>query len=215
MLFLLIITALAVLFVTKAWSGPDIQGRKRLLVAGLLLATAAGAFFSWLDPGDIWKRWEAMANTPVLALEDRDKLALDSLRMSREHLADGVGVGAFEVAYPTYQTSVTDLVIDFAHNDYAQFFAEAGIIGSGAGLHRCVFHPVIPAPAPAVPGSGWLVAVGGGYRSLRNLGAQLLRFQPPHPSQRRLVCVCNWTGGTSVSGLLRRKCNPISESITK
>ena len=70
-----------------------------------------------------------MANTPVLALEDRDKLALDSLRMSREHLAHGVGVGAFEVAYPTYQTSVTDLVIDFAHNDYAQFFAEAGIMG--------------------------------------------------------------------------------------
>jgi O-antigen ligase len=128
-LFLLIITALAVLFVTKAWSGPDIQGRKRLLVAGLLLATAAGAFFSWLDPGDIWKRWEAMANTPVLALQDRDKLALDSLRMSREHLAHGVGVGAFEVAYPTYQTLVTELVIDFAHNDYAQFFAEAGIMG--------------------------------------------------------------------------------------
>jgi O-antigen ligase len=128
-LFLLIITALAVLFVTKAWSGPDIQGRKRLLVAGLLLATAAGAFFSWLDPGDIWKRWEAMADTPVLALEDRDKLALDSLRMSREHLAHGVGVGAFEVAYPTYQTSVTDLVIDFAHNDYAHFFAEVGLLG--------------------------------------------------------------------------------------
>jgi hypothetical protein len=149
-----------------------------------LLATAAGAFFSWLDPGDIWKRWEAMANTPVLALEDRDKLALDSLRMSREHLADGVGVGAFEVAYPTYQTSVTDLVIDFAHNDYAQFFAEAGIMGSGAGLHRCVFHPIIPAPAPAVPGSGWLAAVGCGRGGLRNLGVQLLRFQPPHPSQR-------------------------------
>lgn len=119
----------AILAVAIAWSGPDIQGRRRLLVTGLLLATAAGAFFSWLDPGDIWKRWEAMANTPVLALEDRDKLALDSLRMSREHLAHGVGVGAFEVAYPAYQTWVTDLVIDFAHNDYAQFFAEAGLLG--------------------------------------------------------------------------------------
>jgi O-antigen ligase len=94
-----------------------------------LLATVGGAFLFWLDPGDMWKRWEETADAPVLALGSRDKLALDSLRMSREHLAHGVGIGAFEVAYPTYQTFVTDLVIDFAHNDYAQFFAEAGIMG--------------------------------------------------------------------------------------
>jgi O-antigen ligase len=103
--------------------------RKRALVAGLVLTAIAGAAFSWLDPGEIWKRWEAMAHTPEIALGDRDKVTRDTLRMSRDHLAHGVGLGAFEMAYPKYQTVNTDLVFDYAHNDYAQLFAETGILG--------------------------------------------------------------------------------------
>jgi O-antigen ligase len=49
--------------------------------------------------------------------------------MSRAHLARGVGLGAYDVAYPRYQTLVTDRVIDYAHNDYAQLFAESGLMG--------------------------------------------------------------------------------------
>jgi O-antigen ligase len=33
------------------------------------------------------------------------------------------------VAYTPYQSVVTDLSIDYAHNDYVQFLAEAGIVG--------------------------------------------------------------------------------------
>jgi O-antigen ligase len=103
--------------------------RKRALIAGLILTAIAGAAFSWLDPGEIWKRWEAVAHTPEIALGDRDKVTKDALRMSRDHLAHGVGLGAFEMAYPKYQTINTDLVYDYAHNDYAQLFAEAGTLG--------------------------------------------------------------------------------------
>ena len=93
------------------------------------LVLFAGTLFFWLDPGDIWKRLEMAAHAPELALQDRDKITLDTLRMSRHHLVHGVGVGAFEVAYPKYQTIASDVVIDYAHDDYAQFFAEAGIVG--------------------------------------------------------------------------------------
>jgi O-antigen ligase len=92
-----------------------------LLVAALL--------FSWLDPGDTWKRWEQAAYAPELAVGDRIAIAKDTLRLAREHLPYGVGMGAFEVAYPKYQTVATDLVINYAHNDYAQLLAEAGILG--------------------------------------------------------------------------------------
>src|ERR1035438_30812 len=70
-----------------------------------------------------------MATKPELALGNRQMIAEDALRMCRDHLAHGVGLGAFEVAYTPYQTIVTDLTIDYAHNDYIQFFAEAGIWG--------------------------------------------------------------------------------------
>ena len=98
-----------------------------VITAGALLA--ALALFAWIDPVHIWKRWEDTVRQPEVALENRDKMSLDALRMSRHHLAAGVGLGAFEVAYPKNQTVVTDLVIDHAHNDYAEMFAESGLVG--------------------------------------------------------------------------------------
>ncbi len=102
---------------------------KHVLVAGILIAALAVGFFYWLDPGDVWGRWKQMATKPELALGNRQMIAEDALRMCRDHLAHGVGLGAFEVAYTPYQSVVTDFTIDYAHNDYLQFFAEAGIWG--------------------------------------------------------------------------------------
>jgi O-antigen ligase len=101
---------------------------KHILVAGILVAALAVGSFYWLDPGDVWGRWKQLASTPELALGNRQKMAQDAVRMGRDHLLHGVGLGAFELAYTPYQTVVTDLTIDYAHNDYLQFFAEAGIL---------------------------------------------------------------------------------------
>ena len=101
--------------------------QKHLLVIGMLAAALAFGFFYWLDPGDVWERWGEVASKPELAFGSRDAMAVDSWRMSRDHLAHGVGLGAFETAYTPYQTVVTELAIDYAHNDYVQFMAEAGI----------------------------------------------------------------------------------------
>jgi O-antigen ligase len=101
----------------------------KVLAAASAVLVVAGLSFSWLDPGDTWKRWQQTANAPELAVADRITLAKDSLRLARQHLGYGVGLGAFEVAFPKYQTLVTDAVIDYAHNDYAQLAAEAGLLG--------------------------------------------------------------------------------------
>ena len=108
---------------------PSAQRRNRVVVLGLALAIAAGAGFFWLDPGNLWKRWEDMANSPDVVADARATFAADTLRMARAHLGRGVGLGAFETGYTPYQTMATDILIDYAHNDYVQFVAETGIVG--------------------------------------------------------------------------------------
>ena len=100
--------------------------RNRALIGGFAVAFLAGASFFWLDPGGVWQRWEQLSESRELTANLRSQLSADTLRMARAHLAYGVGLGAFAVAYPAYQTVGTDDVIDYAHNDYAQLLAEGG-----------------------------------------------------------------------------------------
>ena len=93
-----------------------------LLVLQTTRVVLAQSWGDFLDPA-------TMASQPELALGNREKIAQDALRMCRDHLAHGVGLGAFEVAYTPYQSIVTDLTIDYAHDDYVQFMAETGIWG--------------------------------------------------------------------------------------
>jgi O-antigen ligase len=132
---------------------------KHVLLAGILVAGLAVGAFYWLDPGDVWGRWKQMASTPELAFGNRQKMARDAVRMGRDHLLHGVGLGAFEVAYTPYQTVVTDLTIDYAHNDYLQFFAEAGILAcilAPASIGVFLLLAFRRLPARLRQQSGWL-----------------------------------------------------------
>ena len=105
------------------------SNQRQMVLAGIAAMCLAVALFYWLDPGDAWGRWQQMASRPELALGNRQTIARNSWRMTRDHLAHGVGLGAFETAYTPYQTVATDLTIDYAHNDYLQFLAETGVWG--------------------------------------------------------------------------------------
>jgi O-antigen ligase len=64
--------------------------------------------------------------------EVRARLAQKTMDMSENYPWTGVGVGNFQYAYPTYQAAEDQNVfVRHAHNDWAQFLAEAGIIGMG------------------------------------------------------------------------------------
>jgi len=78
------------------------------------------------------------------SLEFRTRWTETTLDMFNDFKLTGVGAGNFQYAYPKYQTAEDQqLFIRHAHNDWAQFLAEAGgigflllIIGLGRYLYR-------------------------------------------------------------------------------
>jgi O-antigen ligase len=82
----------------------------------------------WLLPANVADRLSTVAKSDV-SYTTRKALTLDSLRMFRQHPWAGIGLGAFEAEYPRYQSFPSDLLLDYAHNDYAQLLAETGIAG--------------------------------------------------------------------------------------
>jgi O-antigen ligase len=89
--------------------------------------------FAWVDTGEVVKRLGAVASPGDTWAEwssFRRSVALDSLRMLRDHSVIGIGLGNFETAYPQYQSFPTDLTVDYAHNDYAEAIAETGLAGA-------------------------------------------------------------------------------------
>ncbi len=51
----------------------------------------------------------------------------DTLALIADHPWTGCGLGAFEAAFPRYQTTSVTGTVDFAHNDYLQIVAELGV----------------------------------------------------------------------------------------
>ena len=49
--------------------------------------------------------------------------------MFQDHPWVGTGLGSFETAYPRYQSLPSDLVVDHAHNDFAEALSESGVAG--------------------------------------------------------------------------------------
>ena len=64
------------------------------------------------------------------SFEGRYRYAEKTMDVFRDYKLTGVGVGNFRYAYPRYQAPEDmGLLIDYAHNDWAQLLAEAGIAG--------------------------------------------------------------------------------------
>jgi O-antigen ligase len=68
--------------------------------------------------------------TFYVSLEQRARYAEKTLDMFQDYKLSGIGVGNFQYAYPQYQAAEDKAsFIRHAHNDWAQFLAEAGTIG--------------------------------------------------------------------------------------
>jgi len=101
--------------------------------AGLFLG--AVAFLLLLAPSELPARLATVIRFRDTAVTgDRPKVARDTLRIFRDHLARGTGLGTFEAVYPQYQSFVTDKTWNYAHNEYAQLLAETGAVGGILGL---------------------------------------------------------------------------------
>jgi O-antigen ligase len=58
----------------------------------------------------------------------------DTIAMIRDNWALGVGLGAFQTAYPIYSRSDGSALVSEAHNDYLQIVADCGAVGAGLAL---------------------------------------------------------------------------------
>jgi O-antigen ligase/tetratricopeptide (TPR) repeat protein len=64
-----------------------------------------------------------------LGFQDRLAIAQETFRMGRDFPVTGTGWGAFEFVYPRYQERSFNVLMDYAHNDWAQLFSETGLVG--------------------------------------------------------------------------------------
>jgi O-antigen ligase len=107
------------------------MGRRWAMAAITLLAGVM--LFAYLDPGWVAKRLGSLAHTDGAWAEwagSRKVMALDALRMWRDHPILGVGLGDFGTAYPRYQSYPSNEWVDHAHNDYIEALAETGLVGA-------------------------------------------------------------------------------------
>jgi O-antigen ligase len=101
------------------------------LVVGLILVSAG--VFAWMaNGGQRTNRALSVFQTDKsiqVKMGDRFWVAKDTLTMARKHPLLGIGVGAFETAFPPYMTQPSNLLWTHAHDDFVEGLAETGLAG--------------------------------------------------------------------------------------
>jgi O-antigen ligase len=94
--------------------------------------------------GVIWLGAEGVLNRLIGTIDERETAHLDyygrdwiwkdTLAMIAAHPVTGVGLGAYGTLYPLYSHADGSMILNYAHNDYLQLLAEAGVIGAALAL---------------------------------------------------------------------------------
>jgi O-antigen ligase len=112
-------------------------------VAMIVMLFTIGAGVWWIGADPVIRRVEKseMAPSSVGAsargetfFQSRGWIWRDTAAMIRDRWALGVGLGAYQTAYPIYSSHDGTLVVGQAHNDYLQIVADAGIFGAVIAL---------------------------------------------------------------------------------
>jgi O-antigen ligase len=112
-------------------------------IAAIAIAITAGVV--WIGAEGIIKRAgdtfsQQINSKPEDNHFSREAIWHDTFAMIRANPVLGVGLGAYETVYPIYGRSDGFYVINYAHNDYLQVVADAGIAG---GLLALIFVVMI------------------------------------------------------------------------
>ena len=102
------------------------------VIVVIIAAIFVGAAWIGLDPVTSRFTDNSLTSTDEKAgaFEDsRGPIWRTSTNMIRANPIFGVGLGAFETAYPKYSENNESLVVNWAHNDYLQVLTDSGIIG--------------------------------------------------------------------------------------
>lgn len=162
--------------------------RPAFVIIVMLGAIAAGVIWIGAD-FDVLKR---VTSDPLTtgAVTDRRGVWGDALTMFGAHPILGVGLGAFETAYPIYSRADGSFVIEFAHNDYLQVLSDSGVVGGALALWFIIV--VFSSFARALKSRGPLAsgfALGGGAGIFAILVHSLFDFNLQIPSNALLFLV--------------------------
>jgi len=102
-------------------------GSKHLLTGGIVLV-AALSLVAWLGVKQILSRFASLQTLEVRE-NKRASMRHGAWHIFLDHPVLGTGLGTFRTVYPPYETLYDGKIVDHAHNDYLETFAETGILG--------------------------------------------------------------------------------------
>ena len=102
--------------------------RNTVILLASLVAIDLFIVGSWFGVEKLAQRIE---QTTAAEVEEREEPAAYTLPMIKDYPVFGAGPGSFYGAFPRYRPEKITAFFDHAHNDYAQFAAEAGLVGLG------------------------------------------------------------------------------------
>ena len=108
-----------------------------LVMIAIISVIAAGIIWIGADPIiQRVKQAQTADNSPVREtfFSSRGWVWRDTVSMIRANPVLGVGIGAYETAFPIYSESDGSLRVPQAHNEYLQVIADAGVVGGVLAL---------------------------------------------------------------------------------
>jgi O-antigen ligase len=144
---------------------------------GAVGAIAAAIFVGviWIGAEDVIRRTaetidQARGTNEQAVYSSRRWIWNDTWKMIRDYPVLGVGIGAYETVFPTYASGGESYIrVDFAHNDYLQVLADAGIVGGLLAMWfiYLIFRAVMRGIKAADPFKGAMaLAAGAGIFSI-------------------------------------------------
>jgi len=113
-------------------------GRRAWMVITLLLIAGSMTYAVWIGLDPVISRFEALKPSALEDPSGRAALWKQASGIIRDYPAVGTGLGTFGVAFRRYQTTLLDLFVDHAHNDYLEATTDTGILGAAL-----LFIPII------------------------------------------------------------------------
>lgn len=102
--------------------------RNTVVLLATLIAIDMMIVGSWFGVEKLAKRIE---ETTTQDVRQREEPAEHTLPLIKDYAPFGAGPGSFYITFPRYRPEKIKDYYDYAHNDYAQFAAESGVIGLG------------------------------------------------------------------------------------
>lgn len=97
--------------------------------AMVIVLLAVVAMVGWLGIGQVAERFSKGGSRDV-SLTRRAAITRGTWRIFLDHPWTGTGAGTFMAVYPRYEEYYDGNVIEHAHNDYVELFAEMGLPGA-------------------------------------------------------------------------------------